>query len=105
MTSAAVDEGTLPRGLFTKWVAGEFRAQLGRTGMSQRGLARALGVTPPWVNERLSGRHAMSTDDMERIAGVLNTTPLDVLTGQTRPPGPIPPAPSATEADESSTHR
>lgn len=55
-------------------VAAEIRAELGRQRISSAELARRLGRSDAWVSYRLSSRHALSTDDLERIADALDVS-------------------------------
>lgn len=56
---------------YTESVAAEIRAEMGRQRRSQRWLARRAGLTTGYLSRRLTGDVALSTDDIERIAGAL----------------------------------
>ena len=60
-------------------VASEIRAEMGRRGVTQSILADRLDVHPLWVSRRLSAgsarRIAMTLDDLNRIAAVLDIDP------------------------------
>ena len=60
-------------------VAEEIRVLLTRRRMSQRRMAQALGVSPAWLNYRLTGVQAIDLNDLERIADVLGVTVIDLL--------------------------
>ena len=60
-------------------VAEEIRALLARRRMSGRELARRLDVSPGWVSFRLTGTQPIDLNDLERIAGVLGVTIIDLL--------------------------
>lgn len=51
--------------------------------MSNRALARQLGTTPAWIDRRLNGTTAISTDDLEMIGNALGMTPMQLLSGIT----------------------
>jgi antitoxin component HigA of HigAB toxin-antitoxin module len=55
----------------TSDVAAEIRAELGRQDRNKAWLAAELGVSEMWVGRRLGERTAITTDDLERIAGAL----------------------------------
>jgi transcriptional regulator with XRE-family HTH domain len=52
-------------------VAEEIRAMLGRKRVTGRELARRLGVSQPWVSQRLTGHMDISLNDLQRIADAL----------------------------------
>jgi transcriptional regulator with XRE-family HTH domain len=47
--------------------------------MSQIELARRIGKSHTYVGRRLSGETAFDTDDLERIAGILGVSVVDLL--------------------------
>lgn len=49
----------------------EIAALLEQQRVSQRELARRLGVSQPWVRERLIGETSISVGDIEAIAAAL----------------------------------
>jgi transcriptional regulator with XRE-family HTH domain len=53
-------------------VAEEIRAMLGRKRVTGRELARRLGVSQPWVSQRLTGHMDISLNDLQRIADALD---------------------------------
>ena len=57
-------------------VLGEIRAWMGRRGVSQSDLGRALGVAPSWMSKRLSGAVELSVSDMFVIAEALEVSPM-----------------------------
>lgn len=65
-------------------VAEEIRVLLARRRMSERGLARQLGETPSWLNNRTTGRTPMSVDDLARIAETLGVGVVDLLPAHAR---------------------
>lgn len=75
MTNAATDTMRT----LSDQVAEEIRVLLTRRRMSQRQLAQALGVSPAWLNYRLTGVQAIDLNDLQRIAEVLGVTILDLL--------------------------
>ena len=68
---------------FRNLVAAELRAHLARRRMSNRALARQLGTTPAWIDRRLNGTTAISTDDLEMIGNALGMAPMQLLSGIT----------------------
>ena len=60
-------------------VAGEIRAELGRKGLRQWELAVQLDWSQSMLSRRLSGLIPFSTDEIERIARVLDI-PVSQLT-------------------------
>ncbi|WP_367174130.1 helix-turn-helix domain-containing protein [uncultured Deinococcus sp.] len=60
-------------------VAGEVRAHLARRRISNRGFAAALGTTPAWIDRRLNGTTAMTTDDLELFAEALGISVGELL--------------------------
>jgi DNA-binding Xre family transcriptional regulator len=71
------ETGTTSR--LSEQVAEEIRAILGRRRMSQAALARALGVSPMWVNYRLTGTQPIDLNDLDRIAAVLDVDVTELL--------------------------
>lgn len=70
------------RGSLNVLAAAEVRAEMGRQGMSNAYLARALGVSEAWTTRRLSLKSAdtgLSLTDLERIAAVLAVPVLNLL--------------------------
>ena len=66
-------------------VAEEIRVILTRRRMSQRQLAQALGVSPAWLNYRLTGVQAIDLNDLQRIANVLQVPVTALLPAVFRP--------------------
>jgi hypothetical protein len=61
-------------------VAAEIRAQLSRQRINQVGLATLIGKPYSWVQRRISsGETALGLNDVEQIAAVLGTTPLELI--------------------------
>lgn len=60
-------------------VATEIKVALARRDMSRSELARRLGVSAMWVSDRLRGQTPIGLDDLERIAGVLEVKPVELL--------------------------
>lgn len=54
-------------------VAEEIRVVMTRRRISGRHLASALGVSQTWVSSRLAGGTPIDLNDLQRIAGALNT--------------------------------
>jgi transcriptional regulator with XRE-family HTH domain len=63
---------------FNEIVSMEIRAEMARQRRNQSDLASALGWTQVYLSRRLTGSVALSTDEIERIAMVLNV-PVDQL--------------------------
>jgi transcriptional regulator with XRE-family HTH domain len=82
--SIAYHKPSSPVGRLTLQVAEEIRAMMGRKRVNQAGLARQLGVSQPWVSDRLRGNTPIDLTDLERIAVVLGVKPLDLM--PTQPP-------------------
>ena len=61
-------------------VAEEIRVALTRQRMSQRGFAAKLGVSPAWVNYRLTGQQEIGLNDLSQIAAVLGVDLDELLT-------------------------
>lgn len=66
-------------------IAEEIRALLGRRRMSQRQLAVVLGVSPAWLNYRLTGVQEIGVNDMQRIADAFGVPLTDLLPANLRP--------------------
>jgi len=79
MTAAA--GATDEAGWFTAAVSDELRAHMARKRISGRELARRLHVSHQWMSQRTKGAIALSTDDIERISGILGIGPMDLLRG------------------------
>jgi transcriptional regulator with XRE-family HTH domain len=60
-------------------VAEEIRAMLGRKRVTGRELARRLGVSQPWVSQRLTGHQEIGLNDLERIADALDVEVAELL--------------------------
>lgn len=61
-------------------VAEEIRVALTRQRMSQRGFAAKLGVSPAWLNYRLTGQQEIGLNDLFQIASVLGVDLDELLT-------------------------
>lgn len=57
----------------------EIEVLLTRRRMSGAALAKALGVSQPYVWRRLTGETSLDLSDIERIAAVLDIEPVDLL--------------------------
>jgi transcriptional regulator with XRE-family HTH domain len=68
-------------------VAEEIRAAMARRRISGAEVARRLDVSPMWVSYRLAGRQEIGLTDLERIAGVLGMSPVDLLPSDVRRSG------------------
>jgi DNA-binding Xre family transcriptional regulator len=64
----------------------EISAMLGRRRMKQAALARALGVSPMWVSDRMTGRVRLTLDDLDRISAALRCEIVDLLPRSRRTP-------------------
>lgn len=60
-------------------VAEEIRVAMTRRRRSGVWLARQLGVSTAWVSYRLTGNQPIDLNDLERIAGALGVTVLDLI--------------------------
>lgn len=76
---------------FTEHVAAEVRAQLARQRVTGRELGRRLVTSPQWVSQRLQGRIAMSTEDLERIAEAIGVPVLSLVGVSAATPAPTTP--------------
>lgn len=56
---------------YTESVAAEIRAEMARQRITQRDLAASAGLTTAYLSRRLTGDVALSTEDIERLAGAL----------------------------------
>lgn len=76
-------------------IAEEIRVALTRQRTSQRQFAAKLGVSPAWLNYRLTGVQEIGVNDLNRIAKALGMTVFDLM----------PPAEAAqAAADARTTH-
>lgn len=55
------------------------KAELARQGKTTKDLARAWGLEARAVNNRLKGRTPLSTDEIEKAAGLLGLEPENLL--------------------------
>jgi transcriptional regulator with XRE-family HTH domain len=60
-------------------IAEEIRVALTRQRMSQRQFAAKLGVSPAWLNYRLTGVQEIGVNDLKRIADALGVGVYDLL--------------------------
>ena len=65
-------------------VAEEIRVALTRQRMSQRGFAAKLGVSPAWLNYRLTGQQEIGLNDLSQIASVLGVDLDELLTPEVK---------------------
>ena len=56
------------------------RRRLREIGMTQTELARQLGTSHAYVSNMLSGKHAPTTDTIERVAKILGVNGLWIVT-------------------------
>src|SRR5258705_6111957 len=59
--------------------AEEIQVMLVRRRMSKSGLARMLGVSHTWVNNRLNGQQEIGLNELQRIAATLDVELTDLL--------------------------
>lgn len=59
----------------TEILAGNILAAMGRRRVSQRMLARELGLSPTAVHMRLRGQTRISSDELVKIAALLDVEP------------------------------
>lgn len=74
---------------FSDQVADEIRAAYGRKRWSQARLAREMGVSPAWLNYRLTGTQEIGVNDLQRIAEVLGVRVMDLLPASARRGGAV----------------
>lgn len=60
-------------------IAEEIRVALTRQRMSQRRFAAKLGVSPAWLNYRLTGVQEIGVNDLKRMADALGVGIYDLL--------------------------
>lgn len=60
-------------------IAEEIRVALTRQRMSQRQFAAKLGVSPAWLNYRLTGVQEIGVNDLNRIAKALGLSVFDLM--------------------------
>lgn len=68
-------------------VAEEIRALLARKRVTGRELSRRLGVSSPWVSQRLTGATEIGLNDLERIARALDVEIAALLPAPSRTGG------------------
>lgn len=79
-------------------VAAEVRALMGRHRVNQKQLAQALECSQAAVSRRLSGDVAFDVDELTRIAGLFETTLVELVSGaRLRCFAVLPPAPGQDE--------
>ena len=59
----------------TDTIAGNILAAMGRQRVSQRTLARELGLSPTAVHMRLRGQTRITADELVKIAALLDVEP------------------------------
>lgn len=75
------------KSLLNAYVAAEIRAEMGRQGLVNADIARALGVSEAWTTRRLSRKSAdtvINLADLERIAQALNVPALRLVAAAAR---------------------
>lgn len=92
MSTDVTTSGTGREATLSDLVADEIAAELGRQRMSQRQLAGKLGVSAPWVSDRLAGKTSISLDDLAVIAAGLRRPITHFLPGSVAEVGPEPEA-------------
>lgn len=66
---------------FTRQVAAEVRAEMGRADLTQERLALKAGMSQSTLSRCLDdGKRAFDTDELVRVAAVLDTTVLEIVT-------------------------
>lgn len=65
----------------TSEIASNIRAELGRKRISQRELARQLGISPTAMHMRLRGETRIPSDELVQIAQLLELDPAELLKG------------------------
>ncbi|WKW86322.1 helix-turn-helix DNA binding domain protein [Gordonia phage Budski] len=60
-------------------IAAALRAEMARAGVSGRQLAERVGKNHQWVQHRMSGKVALTTDDVRPIAAALGLHPREFL--------------------------
>lgn len=66
-------------------LATEIRVALARQRLSQSDLARALGVSAPYVTRRMRGDLSWTVSELDRIAAWLGLSVADLLPGVMQP--------------------
>lgn len=73
-------KSTGPSGDLGQAVANEVARLKKNAGMSNRELAKRIGVTHPYIGDRLSHAKPFDLNDVARIAEVFGITPVELLT-------------------------
>ena len=60
-----------PPTTYSEIIRDEVKAECGRRGISQRALARAMGLVQPSISDRWRGRIPWTLDEVERLEPVL----------------------------------
>lgn len=69
-----------PRGgSLAQAVAAEIQRRMTEAGLSNRRFAQMLGVSHPYIGQRLSGEKDFTLDDIDRAATVFGVSPLDLI--------------------------
>ncbi|WP_182112918.1 helix-turn-helix domain-containing protein [Actinotalea sp. JY-7876] len=67
----------------SEFVTGNVRAEMARHGVTQRLIAKAIGKTQQAVSYKLSGRSALTVDELQRIAALLGVPTAALLEAPT----------------------
>ena len=67
----------------SEYVATEVKVWMARRRMNQGDLGAALGHDQTWVSKRLSGRTAITLDDLDALAQALEVEPVLLLPAAT----------------------
>lgn len=73
-----------PVGEFTRLFAAEVKGALKSADVNQLEVAEALGRNQSYVSERISGKRAFTTDDLDVIAKLCGETPKTFITEMAR---------------------
>ena len=73
-----------PVGEFTRLFAAEVKGALKSANVNQLEVAEAMGRNQSYVSERISGKRAFTTDDLDVIAKLCGETPKAFITEMAR---------------------
>lgn len=65
--------------LLSTYAISEIKALMGRRDLNKTEIAKRLGVSDMWVGRRLRGDIPIGLDELQRIATVLDTDPMELL--------------------------
>lgn len=68
----------------TDTIVSTVKAEMARRGLTQRAVAKALGISEPAVSERFNGKTRLTVDELVSIAGILDVA-VSVLVSDVAP--------------------